>query len=260
MSDWKSYSIEFLYLTHGKILKKRRVTTDWISNLISRWIFISAQGLFSKHLSYHKNLPEIKGIVVLVLVYVDCDCRPVFSPLIKLFNFSDWIWNWVSPQPSPLTGLSLVIANTVLLKDSTKQIQDKNLRKFFFLKPLKSKYWVLTGLQFISFNSVIIEDCWDPLSPSSLLSPSVVRLHFRWSNYSLENLRLFNCSVTFNRLLNCQNLQNFTENFVGVDVNKKYYNDLLWAWWAFSLLPIISICPQRDRILPCIYILCITFI
>ena len=58
-------------------------------------------------------------------------------------------------------------------------------------------------------------------SPSSLLSPSVVRLHFRWSNYSLENLGLFNCSVTFNRLLNCQNLSNFTQNFVGVDVNEK---------------------------------------
>ena len=59
------------------------------------------------------------------------------------------------------------------------------------------------------------------LNPSPSSPPSVVRRHFRWSNYSLENLGLFNCSVTFNRLLHCQNLQNFTENFVGVDVNKK---------------------------------------
>ena len=133
MSKWKSYSIPFLYLTRGKIEREKKTPGD-NGELIefqisSRWIFVSAQGLFSKHLSDHQNLPEIKGIVVcagtIVLVYVDCDCRPVFSPLIKLFNFSDWIWNWVSPQPSPLTGLSLLIANTVLLKKNhQKQIQD----------------------------------------------------------------------------------------------------------------------------------------
>ena len=118
--------IQFLFETPGKNARWQLIEIQ-ISSLR---IFISTQGLFSKHLSDQKNLREIKGIVVYsgrVLVYVDCDCRPVFSPLIKLFNFSDWIWNWVSPQPSPLTGLSLVIANTVLLKNSTKQIEDKNL-------------------------------------------------------------------------------------------------------------------------------------
>ena len=152
----------------------------------SRWIFVSAQGLFSKHLSDHQNLPEIKGIVVctgtILLVYVDCDCRPVFSPLIKLFNFSDWIWNWVSPQPSPLTGLSLLIANTVLLKKNHQnkykifvalwllfEFKVGTFTEVLLSETVKIEHWVLRLDYCLSvFNSVIIEDCWDPLPPSSL--------------------------------------------------------------------------------------------